>query len=124
MSYSELEKEEYISLTTYRKTGLAVSSPVWFALEGDKIYVLSLIHAGKLKRLKNNPNVLITPCDIGGKTHGESFKGTAIVHEAESEMGKYANKTLSRKYGFLKRVYDFFHQVTGAKRKYLEISLS
>jgi PPOX class probable F420-dependent enzyme len=123
MAYSELEKEEYISLTTYRKTGVAVSSPVWFALEDNKIYVLSLIRAGKLKRLKNNPNVLITPCDYAGKTHGESIKGTAIVHEAESDMGKYANKTLSRKYGFLKRVYDLFHRVTGAKRKYLEIQL-
>ena len=49
--FNALAKEEYISLTTYRKTGAAVSSPVWFALEGNKIYVLSLIHAGKLKRL-------------------------------------------------------------------------
>jgi hypothetical protein len=35
-----------------------------------------------------------------------------------------ANQSLTKKYGFLKRVYDVFHQVTGSKRKYLEISLS
>jgi hypothetical protein len=56
--------------------------------------------------------------------HGKSMTGEAKVHEAESEMGQYANKTLTKKYGFLKRVYDVFHQLAGSKRKYLEISLS
>jgi uncharacterized protein len=124
IEFDSLAKEQYISLTTYRKSGEAVATPVWFALEGNKIYVLTLINAGKLKRLKNNPKVTLIPCNAAGKVHGKSMTGEAKVHEAESEMGQYANKSLTKKYGFLKRVYDVFHQLTGSKRKYLEITLA
>ena len=123
MGFATLENEQYIRLTTFRKNGEAVSTPVWFALEGDKVYVLSLINAGKHKRLKNTSRVELAASDYAGKEHGERFKGEAILHDAESEMGKYATKALSKKYGFQKWVFDLFQTLMRQKRVYIEISL-
>jgi uncharacterized protein len=123
-NYEALKNEQFISLTTFRKTGAGVSTPVWFTLEGDTVYVLTLINAGKLKRLQNNPQVEITASDYAGKTHGVTYQGTAITHEADSAKGQYANKALTQKFGFQKRIFDLFHIITGSKRKYLEIQLS
>jgi len=38
---AELQNQKYISLTTYRKTGAAVRTPVWFAEENGKLYIFT-----------------------------------------------------------------------------------
>lgn len=124
MSYAALQQEQYISLKTFRKNGEGLATPVWFALEGDKLYVLTLENSGKHKRLKNNPQVELMPCDARGTTHGTTYKGQAKIHAADSEGGKYANNALSKKYGFVKRFFDLFQNLRGSKRVYFEIQLN
>ena len=124
MNISSLENEQYISLTTFRKSGEPVSTPVWFALEANKIYVLSLVNSGKHKRLRHTSRVELAASDYAGKEHGERFKGEAVLHTAESEMGKYATNALSKKYGFQKWVFDLFQTIMRQKRVYIEIRLT
>ena len=50
-TFPDLRKEQCIALTTFRKTGQAVTTPVWFAISGGTIYVETHADAGKLKRL-------------------------------------------------------------------------
>jgi PPOX class probable F420-dependent enzyme len=74
---SAISGQRYISLATFRKTGAAVYTPVWFAEENDHLYVMTASKLGKTKRLRNNPNVKIAPCTIRGKITGPEFSATA-----------------------------------------------
>ena len=66
-SLSKFANQRYLSMETYRKTGKPVATPVWFAEENGRLYIYSRANAGKVKRLRNNPNVKIVPCDLRGK---------------------------------------------------------
>lgn len=62
-----LGKERFVSLTTFRKTGEAVSTPVWIARNGDALVVTTPEASGKVKRLRNSSRVLLRPCDRMGR---------------------------------------------------------
>jgi PPOX class probable F420-dependent enzyme len=75
----EIRGRKYISLTTFRKSGAAVATPVWFGEEDGKLYVMSRRDSGKCKRLRNNPTVRVAPCTIRGKVTGPEFPGQARI---------------------------------------------
>lgn len=120
--FSNLDGQQYMSLTTFRKTGEGVPTPVWFAEDGGKLYMLTLNNAGKLKRIRNNGAVTVAPCTVRGEILGESADGSARV--LSGDEAKRANDLLSRKYGLFKRGFDLIHRLTGKynTRAYLEIS--
>jgi len=64
--FTALNNAQYMSLKTFRKNGDGVPTPVWFAEENDKLYVMTLAHAGKVKRIRNNSTIEIAPCDVRG----------------------------------------------------------
>ena len=92
----EIAGQKYVSLATFRKTGVAVRTPVWFGEEGGKIYVVSRVDAGKCKRIRNNPRVQIAPCTLRGKITGPGFDGTARI--LSEDDGTKARATIRRKY--------------------------
>ncbi|HEY1465052.1 MAG TPA: PPOX class F420-dependent oxidoreductase [Terriglobales bacterium] len=93
---AEISGQKYISLITFRKTGVAVPTPVWFGEENNKIYVMSRNDSGKYKRIRNSSRVKVAPCTIRGQITGPEFEATArIIHE---EDWKRARKTIARKY--------------------------
>jgi uncharacterized protein len=88
--------QKYISLTTFRKTGVAVSTPVWFGEDDNKLYVMTRSDMGKTKRIRNNPQVKVAPCSIRGRVTGPEFAARArILPEAQHQR---ARQTLNRKY--------------------------
>jgi uncharacterized protein len=91
-----IQGQKYVSLATFRKTGVAVYTPVWFGEENGKLYVMSRSDSGKYKRIRNNPLVRVAPCTIRGKITGPEFAGTARV--LEPERWPQARKTIHRKY--------------------------
>jgi uncharacterized protein len=70
-------KARAVSLTTFKRDGTAVSTAMWFYIDGDKLYTTTHGSAAKLKRLKNNPSVEIAVCTQGGKVTGPVYVGTA-----------------------------------------------
>jgi len=76
---SEIRGQKYISLTTFRKSGVAVPTPVWFGEEDGKLYVMARSDSGKVKRLRNNPQVRIAPCSVRGKIKGPEYAGVARI---------------------------------------------
>ena len=74
---AEIHGQRYISLGTFRKTGVAVYTPIWFAEHDDKLYFMTDSKLGKCKRIRNNPQVKIAPCTIRGKITGPEFSATA-----------------------------------------------
>jgi len=64
---SDLGNEPFVSLTTFRKSGDGVSTPVWILRDGDSLIVTTPIGSGKVKRLRNNSAVTLAPCTRMGK---------------------------------------------------------
>ena len=92
----DIHNQRYISLATFRKSGIAVFTPVWFAEQADKLYVMTSTRLGKYKRIRNNPQVKIAPCNIRGKITGPEFAATARILPPE-EFAK-ARRLIDAKY--------------------------
>ena len=85
--------QKYISLATFRKTGVPVYTPIWFSEEGDNLYFMTNSKLGKVKRIRNNGQVKIAPCTIRGKITGPEFAGTArILSQSEAARVRRAIK--------------------------------
>jgi PPOX class probable F420-dependent enzyme len=99
-----LAKERYLSLTTYRRDGRAVATPVWFALDGTRILVWTDAASGKAKRVRANGRASAVPCDVRGRTKDSPVDARARLLPA----GEYAraNRILSAKYRFLMPLAD------------------
>ena len=57
---------EYVALTTYRRDGRAVTTPVWAAQRDGRLYILGSAEAGRIKRLRNSPKAAVAPCTMRG----------------------------------------------------------
>ncbi len=75
----QIHGQKYICLTTFRKSGVQVVTPVWFAEDNDKFYVMTRSDSGKYKRIRNNPEVRVAPCTVRGKIIGPEFHGEARI---------------------------------------------
>jgi PPOX class probable F420-dependent enzyme len=121
---SDLDREPYISLATFRRSGVAVKTPVWFARSEDRYYVFSEAKAGKVKRLRNDPRIRVAPCTVRGRVTGEWIDGRARrVEDAATVEAAY--RALRRKYGWQMRLADFFSKLAGRydARAILELEL-
>jgi uncharacterized protein len=72
-----LEREKYLSLTTYRRDGTPVSTPVWFVVDAGRLLVWTSADSWKAKRLRRDPHVRVAACDFRGNVHGSARAGTA-----------------------------------------------
>src|SRR6202050_526219 len=93
---TEISGQKYISLSTFRKNGAKVPTPVWFGEDGDKLYVMTRSDMGKTKRIRNNPQAKVAPCTISGKGTGIEVAATARLLPAEEHAR--ARKAINRKY--------------------------
>jgi PPOX class probable F420-dependent enzyme len=79
--FDALRRATYIDLVTYRKSGVPVHTPVWFAEEDGKLYVMTRPDSGKAKRIRNNPRVEVAPSTIRGRRTGPGIPATARVFD-------------------------------------------
>lgn len=98
--------KDYIRLETFKRNGQAVATPVWFVVDGDMIFVRSYANSGKVKRMRNNSNVRVTPSDALGKPHGLTIDGTALRADGDGEIK--VSQLLYRKYGLMKMSFDLW----------------
>jgi len=111
----EIRASRYVSLTTYRRDGTPVATPVWQVADGDRLFIVSETKAGKVKRLRRDPRVLVTVCDIRGRIApgAASAEGTAeLLDEAGTAAGR---ALLARKY-FMSRAGNWFVKVLHLRR--------
>ena len=96
----ELQHQKYLSLATFRKNGLAVQTPIWFAEQDGKIYAMTRSDSGKFKRIRNSPTVRVAPCTMRGKITGPEFPGQARLLPAE--QWPQARELLAAKYWLMR----------------------
>jgi uncharacterized protein len=95
--------KRYLNLESYRKSGAAVRTPLWFAEADGVLYVYSLADSGKVKRLRNDPRVRVVPSDMRGTPQGEWVEARA---EIQDEAGVARGHQLLRQKYVMKRLFD------------------
>jgi len=103
----ELERlaaSPYLLLTTFRKDGTAVPTPVWVSSDGARLYVWTEATSGKVKRIRNRGHVLLAPSDGRGVPQGASVDGSAQVLDAPEDLATVA-ALHKRKYGWQFRAF-------------------
>jgi len=126
-TFEALARAKYVSLTTYRRNGEAVSTPVWVAPDRDgrrALYLFTGRSTGKIKRLRRNPSVSLAPCTARGRVTGEGVEGRARILPAAE--GAAADRALNRKYPVAKRLLLLPRLLrrSGGGRAYVEILLT
>ena len=81
--FGPLESSKTALLTTFRRGGEAVATPLSIALAGGKAYFVTASDSGKAKRLAQTPKVTLAPCTISGKVTGETVAGRARLLDPE-----------------------------------------
>lgn len=100
----QLAASEYMKLTTFRKSGEAVPTPVWFAEDAGTFYLITGPTAGKIKRIRNSGRVTMTPCTLRGEPLGETVQGQAYIVQDPHEIER-AEAALQNKYGLKRTLY-------------------
>jgi len=100
-----LEGHRYMRLTTFRRSGKAVPTTVWFAFVDGKAYVFTSANSGKAKRIRNNPRVTLTPSNFRGKpvARGSVEAEACIMGKDDEEM---PNRIIDQKYGWQYRLFN------------------
>jgi len=94
-----LADARFVSLTTFRRSGEAVSTPVWVGRDGASLVVLTPADSGKVKRLRHDPRVELRPCGRFGAVPGgvAPIAGTAELREHPDDVAR-ARTTIRRTY--------------------------
>lgn len=102
----------YVRLTTYRRSGRGVATPVWVAGAGGSLYVITGRGTGKAKRIRNDPRVDLAPSDFRGRPKGGDVRAVArLMDEAESAV---ADRALQEKYGWQYRLFRLVERLRGS----------
>ena len=115
--FSDFEGKKYLNLETYRKNGMAVRTPLWFAAapDGETLYVYSVADSGKAKRIRRDGSAKIAPCDMRGNAIGPWIAARAsIVSGAEADLGM---TLLNRKYWPWKQMLGLFSALRPGHRR-------
>jgi PPOX class probable F420-dependent enzyme len=116
-AFSNLAGKKYLSLASFRKNGEAVRTPLWFAEQQGKLYVMTRDDSWKYKRIRNNPRVLVAPCTARGSITGPEVEGSVRILDG----GEFAaaRRALAQKYwlmrlSFLWSKHNIFLEITPA----------
>ena len=99
-AFSALAGKKYVSLSSFRKNGQPVRTPLWFAEQEGKLYLMTRDDSWKYKRIRNNPAVTVAPCTIRGKVTGPDFPAQARILPKDEWLP--AKQVIVRKYWLMR----------------------
>src|SRR5919112_2897451 len=91
--------QKYVLLTTDRRDGTPVRTPVNIAVDGDRAFVRTWDTAWKVKRIRTNPEVEVAPSTLRGKPTGPAIRAHARILEGDESA--YAGRAIARKHRIL-----------------------
>ena len=112
----QLVGQKYVSLTTFKRDGSPVRTPVWFAEQNGRLYFMTRNDSWKYKRIRNNPQVTIAPCNMRGTVCGPEISARARILPAVEWQA--ALQAIKRKYWLMR--FPFWSK----KNEFLEIEIS
>ncbi len=119
-SLDTLRDTKTILLTTYKRNGDPVPTPVSLAFDGERAFFRSYDKAWKTKRLRNNPDVEVAPSNMNGKATGPGFPARAQLLEGDD--AKLAAKALARRHRLLQALLvPLFHRLMRYRTVHYEL---
>lgn len=100
----------YLSVTSFKRDGTGVATPVWFVCDGRRLFAFTDLHSAKIRRIRNNPHVLVASCRVNGKLRREPVSGRAEVLTAAAEL-EHVQKLLLARYRISYRVVMLFYRL-------------
>ncbi|WP_322974789.1 PPOX class F420-dependent oxidoreductase [Actinacidiphila epipremni] len=113
---SALRRGKYVSVTTFRRDGRAVATPVWYAVSETELVFWTGVGSGKVKRIRNDGRVQVAPCNFRGRVApgAVAVEGTArLLDDAGTDA---ARRLLARKYVSV-RLTDLGRRLTRRGRR-------
>jgi PPOX class probable F420-dependent enzyme len=102
-SLGSLIGHKYCELVSFRHGGAAVPTPVWFALDGDRLLVKTENPSGKVRRIRRDSRVQVAPCTLRGRRLAAPIEARARVLERAEQPA--AERVLRERYGFGRRLF-------------------
>jgi uncharacterized protein len=100
----------YLSVTSFKRDGSGVATPVWFVSDGSRLFAFTGLHSAKIRRIRRNPRVLIASCRVDGKLRREPVPACAEVLSDPAELDR-VQKLLLARYKMSYRVVMLFYRL-------------
>lgn len=97
--FKRVAESKYVLLTTFRKDGTPVATPLWAAADGDTLLMWTVTDSYKVKRIRKNPAVTVAACDARGNPKGEPVAAKAEILDAAGT--DHARDAIARRYGII-----------------------
>jgi PPOX class probable F420-dependent enzyme len=121
LTFADLAKAQYILLTTFTKDGRAKPTPIWAAVDGDRLLVITQEKSWKVKRIRNTPRVTLATCSMNGRPTSEAVEGTAAILDKSQTSAVY--DAIGKRYGILGKVFNFFSKARGGMENNVGLEL-
>lgn len=122
MSIKQFERQQYLNLETFKKSGQGVKTPVWFAMEDGVLYTRTMANSWKVKRLNRDPRIKVAPSDARGEPLGNWVDGRAY-EVTDPAAAAHVNSLMNKKYGLLKRGFDLMGKLRGRQMTAVRIEI-
>ena len=100
----------YLSVTSFKRDGTGVATPVWFGSDGRRLFALTDLHSAKIARMRHNPRVLVAPCGASGKLHSEPLPASVEVLTQSADLER-VQKLLIERYKLSYRVMILIYRL-------------
>ena len=110
---AELEalfRGRYLSVTSFKRDGTGVATPVWFVSDGRRLLALTDLHSAKVRRIRRDPRILVASCRASGKLRSEPIPARATVLTATPEL-EHVQALLKERYAISYRLVMLFYRL-------------
>ena len=101
--------KKYLNIETFRKNGLGVKTPVWFAQDGETLHVWTQAGSGKVRRIIRNGSVRVAPSTVSGEPLGDWIPAQAQTDDSPLAVSTLT-KLMTKKYGLAFRIFGFLNR--------------
>lgn len=100
----------YLSVTTFKRDGTGVATPMWFVCDGARLFAFTDLHSAKVRRVRRNRHVLVAPCRVNGQLRSKPIPAQAEVLTEEPDLERVRELLLAR-YRVSYRIVMLFYRV-------------
>lgn len=119
-SVAPLGSSKTVLLTTFRRDGTPVGTPVHVVSDGGRLFIRTFDPSGKLKRIRHTPDVLVAPFTARGRVTGE--KKEARAHLLRGEESRKAARLMAGRFPVAHgMLIPAFHRMRGFRTTHLEL---
>jgi PPOX class probable F420-dependent enzyme len=112
----QFRRARYVSLTTFRKDGSGVATPVWFAVDGSELFIVSDADAWKVKRIRREGRVNVAVCDVRGRIAPDALRADGTARVLDETQTQKVRALIARKY-MMSRLGNWLVRVFHLRKK-------